>query len=68
MMNDDERKALLRQCTLAGVTKDEMHEDPEHGLCVSLSGVRKLARLAPDKAQAVRVVEEVERLAEEHRK
>lgn len=59
-MNDRERRFSIQQCRDAGLTDDEMFEHPTEGLCISASGVRKLARLAPDKARAVRVIEQLE--------
>jgi hypothetical protein len=44
-----------RLCKKAGVTADEMREDPEHGLLPSPSAVRKLAAIASDQAKAQEV-------------
>jgi hypothetical protein len=44
-MTDQE---MLKLAKAAGLTKSEMHDHPEHGLMISLSGVRKLAAMAPD--------------------
>ena len=55
-----ERDGILDLCHQAGVLPSEMHEDPIHGWCVSGSGLRKLAALAPDQARAQALLEQVE--------
>ena len=60
----DQRAAILRLAESAGVTKDEMFDHPIDGLCISLSGVRKMALFAPDKSKAVRAVEAMEQAAQ----
>lgn len=45
-----ERQAILAIALRAGVLPSEMREDPVHGLCISLSGVEKMARVTPDTA------------------
>lgn len=59
-----ERREMLALCQRAGIEPDEMMDDPEHGLVLSPSGVRKLCALAPDqeKAQAMsQMVSRIER-------
>lgn len=58
-----ERDILLAKCREAGVLPEEMFDHPTEGLCITLTGIRKLARLAPDKAKAVRFVEVLEGMA-----
>jgi hypothetical protein len=47
MANEEMRILALA----AGVTEDEMQDHPEHGLTISLTGLRKLAAAMPDTAQ-----------------
>jgi hypothetical protein len=54
------REAILSLCAAAGVTADEIINDPELGICVNLPGARKLARVVPNKANAVRIIELLE--------
>ena len=49
---------LLNQCVRAGLTDEEMALHPEHGLIFSLSGMRKLAKLAPNPEAALAKVEQ----------
>ena len=62
-MNDAEREGVLGLCRQAGVMPDEMWDHPEHGICVSLTGVRKLAVLAPDQKAAYALLKQLEGLA-----
>jgi hypothetical protein len=48
-MNSNELRQL---CIAAGLTEDELRDEPELGLLVSASGVQKLAALAPDREAA----------------
>ncbi len=50
--------ALRALCLRAGVTADEMRDDPDHGLVLTMAGVRKLAAMAPDQQAAAAVVKE----------
>ena len=59
-MSGAEREGILRLCQQAGVLPSEMHDDPVHGLCVSPSGVRKLAVLAPDQEKASALLRQIE--------
>jgi hypothetical protein len=47
MANEEMRILALA----AGVTEDEMQDHPEHGLTISLTGLRKLAAAMPDTAK-----------------
>jgi hypothetical protein len=49
-----EKDDMRRLCELAGLDASEMREDPEHGLLITASGVRKLCAIAPDEALAQR--------------
>jgi hypothetical protein len=51
---------LLYLMFRAGLTKDDMMFDPEHGLLVSLEGARKMAKLAPDPEDARVVLDQIE--------
>jgi hypothetical protein len=46
---------MLKLAKAAGLTKSEMHDHPEHGLMISLSGIHKLAAMAPDATIARKV-------------
>lgn len=59
-MDDAILEAILLKCAEAGVLRSEMRMDPVHGLCVSLSGVRKMALLAPDQERAADLVRAME--------
>jgi hypothetical protein len=52
-MTDVEMKSLAKA---AGVTASELHHHPEHGRLISLSGLRKLAEMAPDTKQKLEFV------------
>ena len=43
---------LRAMCKSAGVLDSEMHDHPALGLCLSPSGIRKLATIAPNKQAA----------------
>jgi hypothetical protein len=43
----EERFGLLAVCAEAGLDPSEVRDHPEHGLCVSETGLRKLAAIAP---------------------
>ena len=45
-----DKHQMIAVCRAAGVTDDEMRDDPQHGLLLSASGVRKLAATGPDNA------------------
>ena len=62
-MSDAEREGILGLCRQAGVAPDEMWDDPVHGICVSLSGVRKLAVIAPDQEAAYALLRQLEGVA-----
>ena len=62
-MNEAEREHILGLCRQAGVTSDEMWDHPEHGICVSLAGVRKLAVIAPDQKAAYALLKQLEGLS-----
>jgi hypothetical protein len=62
-MNEAEREHILGLCRQAGVTPGSMWDHPEHGLCVSLSGVRKLAVIAPDQSAAYALLRQLEGMA-----
>ena len=62
-MNDAEREGVLGLCRQAGVLPEEMWDDPIHGICVSISGVRKLAVIAPDQRAAYALLKQMEGLA-----
>ncbi len=49
------REYLLARCMEAGVLSEEMLEHPEHGLMVSLPGIRKLATHASSPEVASRL-------------
>ncbi len=66
-MAKDEREYYLSLFALAGITGEEWMDHPEHGLLINEAGVRKLTRIAPDRAQAVRSLEEFEKLFEKFR-
>jgi hypothetical protein len=51
-MNRQERKYYLALCKRAGLDASEITDHPEHGLCISPSGLRKLAAIAPNPAPA----------------
>lgn len=55
-----ERALLIARCREAGVLPEEMFDHPTEGLCINLNGVRKLARAAPNKSNAVRLIEKLE--------
>jgi hypothetical protein len=57
-----ERDQLLALALRAGVLPHEMFEHPVQGLCICLSGVRKIARLAPDQRKAADVVRTMEQV------
>lgn len=56
----DQRSFLLAKCKAAGVLPSEMFEHPTQGLCVTLSGVRKIAGQAPDQILANDLVQTLE--------
>ena len=62
-MNDAEREGVLGLCRQAGVLPEEMWDDPVHGICVSISGVRKLAVIAPDQKAAYALLKQMEGIA-----
>lgn len=43
---------MLAMCFDAGITADEMSFHPQLGMMLNLSGVEKLAKLAPDQSRA----------------
>jgi hypothetical protein len=49
----------------AGLDPNEWQDHPQHGLIISLSGLKKIARFAPDKANAVRFVESAEEIVDQ---
>ena len=53
-MTDQE---LRRLCRIAGLDASEVRDEPGIGLTISPAGIRKLAALAPDRAEARRFVE-----------
>ncbi len=62
-MSDTEREGMLSLCRQAGVLSSEMWDDPVHGICVSISGVRKLAVIAPDQRAAYALLQQLEGMA-----
>ena len=63
-MNKDEECAAARATAIAaGVTADEMRDDPEYGLLISPSGVRKTAAMAADTKAKMEMLALVERVA-----
>ena len=58
-----QRDQILALAIRAGVHPDEMRDDPEHGLLISASGVRKMASVAPDPARAIELADQLEMLA-----
>jgi hypothetical protein len=55
----DERLGVLAVCAQAGVDPGEIKDHPEHGLCVSENGLRKLAAIAPNPGPARYVLEQI---------
>lgn len=60
-MGAKETRYYRELCRRAGVLPSEMHEDPKLGLCLSPSGIRKLAALAPDQTKVAPVMDDVAR-------
>jgi hypothetical protein len=56
-MTNEEMRAL---CAMAGVLPSELIEDPEHGLLISLPGIRKIAQYSPNQRRANDLVEFLE--------
>jgi hypothetical protein len=54
-MTDNDLRAL---CAVAGIGADEIRHDPTHGICLTLSAVRKLAALSPNQQAAAALVRE----------
>lgn len=52
-MTDAEARRL---CESAGLADSEMHYDPKLGLLISPSGVRKLAKVAPNQEAAQKLL------------
>jgi hypothetical protein len=62
-----ELSALLDVCFEAGVTPGEMMFDEKPGLCVSTSGAKKLAAIAPNRPAAAELVKTMEQIELLHR-
>lgn len=63
MSGDLSPDQVLAVAEAAGVTRDEMHFDPNLGLCVTPEGARKIAALAPDNKAKMEFMAWVQSLA-----
>ena len=62
---ENETSRCLSAAIAAGCTEDEIKIDPVHGILINASGIRKLAKLAPNQARAARLLVIVNGLSRE---
>lgn len=53
---ENETSRCLAAAIAAGCTEDEIRIDPVRGIQINASGIRKLAKLAPNQARAARLL------------